>query len=162
MDFMIRKAIDNDAKNVFDLSNEEYVRKNSINKEKITWEQHVKWFRAKLSDPLYVFYIVTDKEGRFIGQVRFSIEKVSAVISISITKLFRGKGLASKIIADSCKRLYQSRDRIKKIVANINTTNLSSVKSFECAGFVYKEEIVINEMNYYIYSLDLSTGRTLS
>ncbi|KKK44809.1 hypothetical protein LCGC14_3166510, partial [marine sediment metagenome] len=107
------------------------------------------------------FYIVTDKEGRFIGQVRFSIEKVSAVISISITKLFRGKGLASKIIVNSCKRLYQSRDRIKIIVANINTTNLSSVKTFERAGFVYKEEIVINETNYYIYSLDLSTGRAL-
>ena len=161
MDFMIRKAIYNDVKNVFDLSNEEYVRQHSINKEKITWEQHVKWFRARLSDPLYEFYTVTDKEGRFIGQVRFSIEKVSAVIIISITKLFRGKGLASKIIADSCKRLYQSRNRIKKIVANINTTNISSVKSFECAGFVYKEEIVISETNYYIYSLDLSPGRAL-
>ena len=37
----IRLANSSDIKNVFELSNEDFVRQNSFNKEKIGWEHHV-------------------------------------------------------------------------------------------------------------------------
>ena len=43
-ELQIRLANIDDMKNVFDLSNDDTVRKNSINQNKIEWEDHVKWF----------------------------------------------------------------------------------------------------------------------
>lgn len=41
----IRLAAESDCKNVFILSNMDYVRKNSFNTGKIILENHVEWFK---------------------------------------------------------------------------------------------------------------------
>ena len=100
-ELQIRLANIDDMKNVFDLSNDDTVRKNSINQNKIEWEDHVKWFRNRIDKSH--FYIVENKNKEFVAQVRFD-EQLESTISISITKNFRGKGLASEIIKQCSKK----------------------------------------------------------
>ena len=96
--FNIRLANKDDIKKVFDLSNDDVVRQNSINKGKINWENHTKWFSDRIKNTEEPFYIIEDEKGNFIAQVRFNKEDEGFVISISIQKEFRGKGIAGHLL----------------------------------------------------------------
>lgn len=129
--FYIRLADRSDMKKVFALSNNELVRENSFNKNFISWDEHVKWFTNRIENAGFPFYIVENKNGDFIAQVRFDKKEDDIVISISISEDFRGKGLASDIIKTCIKK-----SGFKKVVAYIKDNNTASIKSFEKAEFV--------------------------
>ena len=101
--FSIRLANKNDIKSVFELSNDDVVRRNSINTDKIEWNSHVNWFEKRIQDFKNPFYIVESNEGEFIGQVRFDKKDDEVVISISISPNYRGKSLSSRIIKECTK-----------------------------------------------------------
>ncbi len=128
----IRLAAKDDCLNVFQLSNMDYVRAHSFNKEKIVWEDHVQWFARAIADESIKFYIIEDTD--FIGQVRLNIVNNIALISISILKEFQHKGIAfsalKKIIAEN---EYQ-------YLAQVEKDNLPSIKLFERLGFTQKED----------------------
>ena len=132
--FSIRLATIDDMEKVFELSNDDVVRANSINQEKIKWENHVKWFEKRIQRTTDPFYIVESEKKEFIAQVRFD-KKEEIIISISITKPFRGKGLASKVIKECSKK-----SGFKKIIAFVKEENFASQKAFLKAGFVLKEK----------------------
>lgn len=94
--FNTRLARFDDIKNVFELSNDKDVRKNSLNKEYIKWENHVIWFKDRLLNPL-PFYIIEDNRQNFIAQVRFEKENGNVFISLSILKSCGEKGWAQKL-----------------------------------------------------------------
>ena len=127
----IRLATLDDMKDVFELSNDDVVRENSINQNKIEWDDHVKWFENKIKNRS-LFYIIENQNNDFVGQVRFDLCP-EAVISISITKRFRGMGLASKII-NQCSNI----SKLNKIIAYVKKDNLASQKSFLNAGYKYE------------------------
>lgn len=135
----IRLAAKDDCLNVFQLSNMDYVRAHSFNKEKIVWEDHVQWFARAIADESIKFYIIEDTD--FIGQVRLNIINNIALISISILKEFQHKGIAfsalKKIIAEN---EYQ-------YLAQVEKDNLPSITLFERLGFVRRKE----EENYFEY-----------
>lgn len=151
--FHLRKARKEDVRNIFLLSNDDVVRLNSINRKKISWEEHVKWFNDKLKDPFYVIYVVSDDEDHFLGQVKFEILKDIAVISISISPDFRGRGLGRYVLKSACEKFHIERPDIKEIEAIIRPSNLPSIKIFEYAGFKYKEDITINDEKFLKYVL---------
>lgn len=130
-EFIIRLATTEDVKNVFELSNDDIVRANSINQQKINWEEHVRWFAGRIKDINNPFYIVEDKNQNFIAQVRID-KKDENVISVSLTKEFRGKNLSSKII-----ELCSKKSKCNEIYAYIKKENPASQKAFEKAGFVF-------------------------
>ena len=140
-EFLIRFATIDDMQKVFELSNDDVVRANSINQEKINWEEHVEWFNNRIKKQGEPFYIVESQTGEFIAQVRFD-KKEKVVISISITKPFRGKGMASKIIKEC-----SQKSRFKKISAFIKDENIASQKSFLKAGYNLNKK----ENNYLKY-----------
>ena len=129
-EFSIRLATIDDMQKVFELSNDDVVRANSINQEKFQWENHVKWFENRIKKIDEPFYIVESLSGEFIAQVRFD-KKEEIIISISITKPFRGKGLASEIIKKSI-----ALSKYNNVTAYIYNTNLASIKTFTHAGFI--------------------------
>ena len=141
----IREATFEDAQIIFDLSNDEEVRNNSINKNRIKWEEHLKWLKNKLEDSgykIYLFYM----ENVFVGQVKFEINVQEAVISISILKEFRGHGLAHSMLERSIQNLISQFNIIKTITAYIRQNNIASTKSFSKIGFTFeKEEEIKNE-----------------
>lgn len=152
--FYLRRATLYDSKIVFDLSNDPIVRSQSINKNQIPWDEHLKWFENKINDKNYFFLLSFDKSDNFIGQIRFQIEDNSATVSISITEKFRGKGLSKKIIIEGCEKVFNEFNNIKKIFAYILPENTASINGFKSAGFKFVKEEIINNEKYLKFILE--------
>src|SRR5699024_8514425 len=97
---IIRKVELDDVKSIFDLSNQDSVRKYSINKEKISWDKHVNWFNAVIKSEAIIFFVITNITNDILGQVRFNLENNAATISISVDETIRGKGVATRITSE--------------------------------------------------------------
>jgi RimJ/RimL family protein N-acetyltransferase len=131
----IRKVRSRDLEEVFNLSNQDYVRKYSINKEKIKWEDHVRWFNNTIQERDSVFYVVTDNTKRFLGQIRYKIENGKATVSISLSHLITGKGLSRHLLIESIDKFLSEKKEVTEIVAYVSENNIPSGKLFEKAGF---------------------------
>jgi len=151
--FYLRKATLKDSEKVFNLSNDPAVRQQSINKNQIKWEEHSNWFQEKINNKNYLFLLAFDKDDNFIGQIRFQVENSSAVVSISITKDFRGKGLSKKIIKNGCSKIF-SEFNIKSIIAYILPDNKASINGFTSAGFIPAGEKIINHEKFLKFILE--------
>ena len=127
--FYLRRANMEDIKKVYELSNSDYVRKYSINKEKIEWDNHIKWYNEVLENPDKILYIVENNNGEFCGQVRFDLGETKNIISISLSKKIKGKGM-SKWIVDRALREIDREMGIKKVTAYILDDNVASKKVF--------------------------------
>lgn len=131
----IRTVKSDDIEEVFNLSNQDYVRKYSINKEKIKWEDHARWFNNTIQDRDSLFYVVTDSIERFLGQIRYKIENGIATVSISLSHLITGKGLSRPLLIESIDKLLIEKEELTGIIAYVSENNTASVKLFEKAGF---------------------------
>lgn len=138
--FIIKLAKMDDMKAVFDLSNDELVRANSFNSEKIEWENHQAWFINKLHDENNLFYLIKDLQGDLIAQVRFDrTDDTQGDISISVTSAFRGKGYGAKVLKAVSEKII-TKKKIKKINAYIKNENKASQSIFEKANYKLKEK----------------------
>ncbi|NLJ17762.1 bifunctional UDP-2,4-diacetamido-2,4,6-trideoxy-beta-L-altropyranose hydrolase/GNAT family N-acetyltransferase [Globicatella sulfidifaciens] len=131
----LRKVHIKDLKDVFELSNKDYVRQYSINKDKILWDDHVKWFNNVLKDSNIVFYVVTDERNAFLGQIRYKLEKDSAIVSISLSDKLRGKGLSRMILDQSIEKLFEENLNVNEIIAYVSESNVASMKIFKDLKF---------------------------
>ena len=149
---IIREASLNDAKILFELSNDDRVRENSINTDKIEWENHVNWLKEKIiSSNYYIYLFFYDKN--FIGQVKFEIEDKEAIISISIVNEYRGKKLAAPMLLKGIESFLKIAKNVEKIVAYIRPENQSSIKSFNKVGFNLHEQTMIKKIKFNKYFL---------
>ncbi len=131
----LRKVKPEDMKKVFELSNQDHVRLYSINKEKIQWTDHVHWFNLVIQDKDTVFYVVTDKNETFLGQIRYKIAHNSATVSISLSEELKGRGLSKELLGQSIKKLFEEEQSIKDIVAFVSSENIASEKIFKGLRF---------------------------
>lgn len=145
--FFIKLATGVDIKDVFNLSNDPVVRKNSFNSKPILFENHVKWYNNKIKDINSAFYIIRNIDNEFISQVRLDREHENNwVISISIVDKFRGKGLGSIILKETIEK-FMGNSHAENIYAFIKKNNTSSVNSFQIAGFLIIGEETLNNIN---------------
>lgn len=151
--FYFRDAEWEDAENVFNLSNDPVVRANSINTAEIKWKDHLAWFEKKISDANYVYLLCFTKDSHFIGQVRFSIEVNKAVVSISITEKYRGKGMSSNILKSACQEVLLRHSNIIELNAYIKPGNIASINTFIKAGFLFNSVESISKEFYNLYIL---------
>lgn len=146
----LRTAEPADIQDVFDLSNENDVRKNSFNSDQIKLEDHKKWFKNKIEDYDHIFLII--KSGTdFLGQVRFDLNENDATISISISKKFRELGLSINILEQSIEYLKVNATHIKIIKAYIKESNKKSVRLFEKMGFENKKNFWMENHDTLLY-----------
>jgi RimJ/RimL family protein N-acetyltransferase len=87
-----------------------------------------------LDDPNCAFFIALDAEGQPIGQVRFDIDAAEAVISVSLTDRFHGRGYGPEVIRLAVRELLGARP-VARVDAYIRTENLRSSRAFLEAGF---------------------------
>ena len=152
----LRKVKSEDIKEVFDLSNQDYVRLYSINKDKIEWADHVKWFNSVLEDKSTAFYVVTDKIESFLGQIRYKIVQNSATVSISLSEKLKGKGLSKEILSKSIKKIFDEEQSVKNIIAFVSEDNIASKKIFEGLNFKrHKDEdnmmkLILKKEDFYV------------
>ena len=96
----LRKADLKDIFIYFNWVNQISVRKNSINKNRITFNKHEKWFNKKLDQKKNYLYISIDENNLPLGQVRydFSNNDKKYYVDISVDEFYRNKGLGKKYL----------------------------------------------------------------
>jgi RimJ/RimL family protein N-acetyltransferase len=138
----LRPARADDARLVWEWANDPTVRAVSFSTEAIPWEQHQRWFAAKLNDPGCAFFIALNGTGVPIGQVRGDVNNGVAVISVSMDPRFRGNGYGTKVIRQGSAAIFE-RGQVKTIHAFIRDGNHASQKAFEKAGFTKQEDRIV-------------------
>lgn len=142
----IKKADKSHCDLLFHWANDELVRKSSFNKEKIKYEDHVKWFYNKLTSKnsyIYVAYI----EDIPVGQIRIDLQGCNGIISYSICNSFRGMGYGEAIIRLSESRIKEEDTIIGKLTAYVKYENIPSQKIFEKLNYIKSDNI--DKIEYY-------------
>jgi len=145
MNFKIELANEKDVIDVFNLSNDELVRKMSIITDEIDFKTHEEWFYKAINDKNCDFFVIKD-ENDLIGQVRFEKKEAEIIVSISISKKYRGFNL-SYIILQEC----MQKSKFKNFVAYIKPENIASIKIFEKLNYQFDREIFINNIKLLKY-----------
>jgi len=92
-----RDACFSDSKLLFDWINDMSTRNNSLNKQSIKWEDHIKWFNLKLENKedckIFIF-----SQNFPVGVLRLDRISQGFKISFSVDKDFRGKGIGFRMV----------------------------------------------------------------
>ena len=145
-----RRATLEDSKLIFDWSNDDLVRQNSFNSEKLVFENHNQWYIVKLTEESQLFLIAM-VDNLEAGLIRYTLEEENAVVGISISKRFRGKQLAARFLVESAKEYFKTNTL--PIFAYIKNDNAASIKSFKNAGYTFLKSTKVKEHESVIYQL---------
>ncbi|SHI03357.1 L-amino acid N-acyltransferase YncA [Butyrivibrio fibrisolvens DSM 3071] len=129
----IRKACIEDALSILEWRNDETTRMNSFDHEIIAEENHIRWFKNKLSDKSCHFFILEDEEGP-AGCVRVDVIKDVGEVSYMIAPGRRGKGYGTKCLS-LMEEEFKKTD-VKSLVGFVIGQNLASAKCFENNDYV--------------------------
>lgn len=149
----IRKAVLSDEKQILDLSNNPTIRKLSFQSKQITKKDHSIWFQKILSDNncLFLISVVSDS---IVGQIRFNIKNKEAIISISISPLYRGHKIGSMLFKKGVEILQLEYPSVHTIIALVKKENQTSQLFFEHTGFVKGED----KQNMLIYNYQVNNN----
>lgn len=148
---LIRKAVIEDSLTYYNWVNDPIVREQSFNSEIISWIDHEKWFKEKLLNSNFHFYIFQNTKDEKIGQIRFQkIDNTNYLIGVSIAVEHRGKGYGSRILKIGCNEFLTQYPSII-VNAYIKEGNNSSLSIFEKAGFHFKNKLNYNNFKSFHY-----------
>src|SRR5256886_5505474 len=132
--FTLRRAKDGDCELLWEWANDPDVRTASFEGNAICWQDHDRWFKAKLADKNCVI-LIAENNGVPLGQIRFDRTlDYEAEIDVSIARKYRGKGYASSLIATASARMFVDTD-VRQLHAWIKAGNSASASAFERARF---------------------------
>jgi len=149
----LRKATINDAKLLFDWTNEEEVRATAVIKKKIEWNEHINWLTNKLQSDKTHLFILNNDMNENIGVVRFDKDSDIFNISYSIDKNHRGKGFGHLILQLGIKRMIENEAH-SKFVASVQTDNIASNKIFMQLGFILEKTELLGNHFFNFYCKD--------
>ncbi|MBI5682425.1 MAG: GNAT family N-acetyltransferase [Deltaproteobacteria bacterium] len=130
----IREIQDDDINDLFNWRNHPDVRKNFFNSDLISWDEHEKWFKAKIKDSYTSIYIACSGKDK-VGSIRFEDKSDVIKVSIMLNPDFLGKGVGSSVIRIGTERFIKEKNPDKPIHAEIKRENIASIKAFQKAGF---------------------------
>ncbi len=123
-----------DAELLWAWRNEDSVRANSFNSDAVAFDHHVAWLKAKLASEDVRLWIV-EVDDRPAAQVRFErLAEDAAEVHISVAADARGRGVGRTGLNMTCP-LASGELGVRRIVARIKATNLSSIAAFRAASF---------------------------
>jgi len=129
-----RRAVEQDCSLLWEWANDPQVRDQSFTQTPISWDDHVKWFQARLAAPACAIFVVLDESQRPVAQVRFEVqENGEAVIDVSVAAAHRGFGLGASVLREACAAF--GRESGARPVAYVKPGNVASLRAFERAGF---------------------------
>lgn len=143
-----RFAEPEDVKDLFRWRNDEATRQASFNTDKISFEEHKKWFEETLADPKRNLFIICDKQCNKLGQIRFDKKEDIAEINITINPNYRNQGVGSLALSKSL-TICINNIYVKQIIAKVKKDNTASLKAFQKAGFkIHKDLTNYIELRY--------------
>lgn len=134
-------------------ANDPEVRRGSFTPRMIPLAEHRDWFLARLSSPLALLRVLEDGEGLPLGQIRFERSAGNehqdakplgvnprdlnhrAVISFSLDRLARGRGLAAALLELGITEVARCWGPALEVVGEVKTGNEPSCRAFLRAGF---------------------------
>jgi RimJ/RimL family protein N-acetyltransferase len=131
---LLKKAEEKDVDLLFNWISDPVVRKQSLSAEKISYEDHVRWFLKKMNDSNCYLYIVYINDLP-IGMIRFDVDAAKTTISYLLDKAQRGKGIGTTLVTTGVKRFLDERAFQGIIYAIVKISNLASIKIFQKLGF---------------------------
>lgn len=147
--FNLRKVTKDDTQLLFDWANEPEARANAMNPKVISWDEHVAWLNCKLLDDSVYMHIFKEAQ-KDAGVIRFEKSPEGFIISYSIDKDHRGKGLGTTI-------LKKGMDNLREVVENpvfigyVKKGNIASEKIFDRLNFSVEKKELINGVEFIIY-----------
>jgi len=114
------------------------VRRQSFQHDSISIGQHRSWFECRLSSPLALLRVLQDGDGLPLGQIRFERAAESetlAVISFSLDRLARGRGLAPQLLQLGLSELGRCWGASCEAYGEIRADNQASCRAFVRANF---------------------------
>lgn len=139
-----RDAAHSDCNLYFKWVNDALVRKNSLNTDTISLENHTKWFTSKIGNPDVFMYVFIDNEGLPVGQVIIEIKNNWVSIGQSVAKEHRGKKYSTEILTKSTNAFLEMSPK-QTIVSVVKSTNIPSLKMSINSGFNVLEKDNLNE-----------------
>jgi UDP-2,4-diacetamido-2,4,6-trideoxy-beta-L-altropyranose hydrolase len=103
-------------------------------KEAVSWEEHQRWFAARLSDPRSILFVV-EVEGTPVGQLRLQDKGEGPEVAIYIAPPWRNSGIATNAL-EAGLREARSRWPGALAIARVRRDNARSQRLFERSGFV--------------------------
>lgn len=150
----LRKAEYADMEQIYKWANEEGTRRNSFNTSRISHDEHVRWFEAKLKDEnTYIFVLMRDKEP--VGQGRITVEGDIGMISYAIGQTYQGQGLGRALLTALVDECIHHIPCIIQIIGLVKVDNQASKRLFNSLGF--NEEVTThNGVEVLKYTLKLN------
>lgn len=146
-DLYLRKAKWNDVMLLFKWANDEDSRRNSFHVENITLDKHCAWFRQLLKNAYVDLYILC-KGDVPVGQVRLECDGKVGILSYSIVKEYRGKGMGSEIIRLLEVQATSARPCLNTFQGDVKIENIASQRILERNGYVRS----VHESTYIRYT----------
>ena len=148
----IRTASILDVKEIFEWRNDKLAVEMSLNENQIKWSTHKKWFEKILNSQKHCLLICIHKKDKIkVGYVRFDIISNEANISINLSPVMRGKGLAKECLIKSMLFFNKKFNKILTVNAKVKPKNLASIRVFDKAGFHITEKTKDILLHKYIF-----------
>lgn len=137
-DIFLRYAVQEDAEFLFNLVNDCECRGNSFNPQKITWKEHMDWFRGILLSGTQKQYILMDGNTP-VGQGRLEASGETCRISYSIIPERRGCGYGKALIKLLNNAAVKDFQECNRCFGEVLKENIASQKIFEELGYTVEE-----------------------
>ena len=148
----IRKANDEDSRDIFDWRNDEIARQMSHTSDFVDWNGHSGWFAESLTNKNRLILMCEEETtNEKVAMVRFDVAGNRALISINLSPKMRGKRRAKECLSDAISFFQKSYSDVQFIDAEIKAINIASQKSFIGVGFVLLKEDA--DVLYYEYAV---------
>lgn len=140
----LRPAVSGDARTLWLWANDPETRAASFASAEIPWEDHVRWFEARLASPSSTVYIAESGDAP-VGVVRFDVDKDGiAVISVAVAPDARLRGIGATLIEQgTCE--FAATGGCRTVLAYIKPENERSSRAFEKAGYRHTGETTVRE-----------------
>lgn len=132
----LRKAVPSDVDFLYELRNDEEVRRNSFHMDPVPRDMHEAWLRHVLADQNRQLYIAESLEtGVSVGQIRLDDEGDSGYeISYSVAAAYRGQHVGTIMIGVLMQQLLSPAGDVR-VFARVKPQNLASGRVFQHNGF---------------------------
>ena len=103
---LLFKKINNDkyTKTIFEINNDPFVRKYSVNSKRFSFEKHSKWLRKVLNGKIETIFVVMKKKS-IIGLIRLKVKKNKNYLSWAVKQNHRGKNYGKKMLPSDLKAI---------------------------------------------------------
>lgn len=126
----LRHVVTSDVELVYKWSNDPLVRCQSFSTQNIGWHEHIKWFEEILKKENVLFYILS-VNNQDVGQIRLNLKDGKAIISYSISSMYRNKGYGELILRLGEKQLFNLHGNKYVLEAEVKISNTVSHKLFK-------------------------------